>query len=343
MAKKNSKQKTARKRRPKTFTPVGELAPKQESAAPQPAEVLTMPAKDWWTKQLLPGLVLFSAVLIYAYWPTLMWMVDAWRNQPDYSHGFLVVPLALLILYHRSDSFPGVTYGPRYMGLSLVILAIAMRFAGRMVYADFLDAWSLIPLLAGIVWFLWGMPALKWALPAIGFIFFMIPMPYQAETLLSWRLQGFATQLSTAMLRVLGQPAVSEGHVVWVGSERLLIEQACSGLRIFVGVGALAYFWAAVSNRSWIDRLVILASAIPLAIFANSIRITVTGLLYGWFKDADARNQIHDLTGFAMIPLAFGMLWLVKYYWEQLYRPVNQLTAKDFLTTSPNSVQSSPD
>lgn len=300
-----------------------------------------MPPTDWWTNRLLPAFVVFFAVLVYAYWPTLAWMVDAWQTEPDYSHGFIVLPLALMILYHRSDSFPGVTQGPRYAGLSLIVLAIAMRIASRAIYADFLDGWSILPLLAGTVWFLWGFQAMKWALPAIGFIIFMIPMPYQAESLLSWRLQGFATDLSTAMLRILGQPAVSEGHVVWIGSEKLLIEQACSGLRIFVGVGALAYFWAAIANRSWMDRLVILASAIPLAIIANSIRITVTGLLYGWFEDADARNLIHDVTGFAMIPLAFGMLWLVKTFWENLYRPVNQLTAKDFLTQPGKSVKSS--
>jgi exosortase len=292
------------------------------------------------SKQLLPGLVLFTLALIYAYWPTLVWMVDAWQNEPDYSHGFLVVPLACLILYHRSESFPGLTSSPNYMGLSLVVLAIVMRFVGRMIYADFLDAWSIIPLIAGVAWFLWGIKAMKWALPAIAFLFFMIPLPYQAETMLSWKLQGVATQLSTAMLRVLGQPAVSEAHVVWIGGERLLIEQACSGLRIFVGVGALAFFWAAVANRSWIDRVVILASAIPLAIIANSIRITVTGLLYGVFTSEAARHQIHDLTGFAMIPLAFGMLWAVKTYWEHLYRPVSRLTAKDFLTKRPKSVES---
>ena len=269
-----------------------------------------------------------------------MWMVDQWQNEPDYSHGFLVIPLAMMILYHRSESFPGFTKVPNYMGLSLIALAIAMRLAGRVVYADFLDAWSMIPLIAGIVWFLFGIKTMKWALPAIGFIFFMIPMPYQAESLLSWKLQGVATELSTAMLRVFGQPAVSEGHIVWIQGEQLFIEQACAGLRIFIGVAALAYFWAAIADRSWIDRVVILASAIPLAIVANSIRITITGLLYGWFKSPEARTQIHDLTGFAMIPLAFGMLWAVKLYWEHLYRPVSKLTAKDFLTPGSKPVES---
>ena len=275
------------------------------------------------------------AVLLYAYWPTIVWITDAWRTEPDYSHGFLVVPLACLILYHRSESFPGFGRRTSNWGLSLIALAILMRLVGRMAYADFMDGWSLIPLLAGTVWYLWGFAAMKWSLPAIGFLLFMIPMPYQAETMLSWKLQGVATQLSTSMLRVFGQPAVSEGHVVWVYGEQLLIEQACSGLRIFIGVGALAYFWAAVADRSWIDRVVILASAIPLAIVANSIRITAIGLLYIWFKDTNTRHQIHDLTGYAMIPLAFCMLWMIKLYWEHLYRPISKLNAGDFIKPQP--------
>ena len=98
----------------------------------------------------------------------------------------------------------------------------------------------------------------------------MIPMPYQAESLLSWKLQGIATNLSTAFLRVVGFAAVSEGHVIWLGDEKLMVEQACSGMRIFIGVAALAYFWAAMIRRSWIDRVVLLVAAIPLAVFVNA-------------------------------------------------------------------------
>jgi exosortase len=203
-----------------------------------------------------------------------------------------------------------------------------------MVYADFLDAWSLLPLIAGAVWILLGSEAMKWSLPPIAFLFLMIPMPYQAESLLSWKLQGVATELSTVFLRVLGQPAVSEGHVIWLGDQRLTVEEACSGMRIFIGVAALAFFWAAMVKRSWIDRFVILALVVPLAVFVNATRITFVGLLYQVFDDPASQGRIHDVSGYLMIPFAFLLLWGLKSYWEHLYRPVEQMTARDFIPGS---------
>jgi len=280
------------------------------------------------------GILAFIGVLIYAYWPTLVWVEDAWRNEPDYSHGYLVPILAALLCWHRQDSFPGVRETPSYMGIWLIVIAIIMRFASRMVYADFMDAWSMLPLTAGVIWFAFGKETLKWAMPAVVFLLRMFPLPYRAESMLSWKLQGIATDVSTIFLRVLGQPAVAESHVIWVHDQRLLVEEACSGLRIFVGVAALAFFWAAMVKRSWIDRIILMASVLPLAILVNAIRITVVGLLYQRFEDISNQNTIHDWSGYLMIPLAFGLLWFIKAYWERLYRPVEQLTAKDFVRGS---------
>lgn len=274
------------------------------------------------------------AALVYAYWPTLVFAEDAWRNEPDYSHGYLVPILAGLLCWYRRDSFPGVSPTPSWHGLWLIGLAILMRFSGRMAFAEFLDGWSIVPMLAGAVWVLLGVEAMKWALAPIIFLILMIPMPYRAESLLSWKLQGFATELSTIFLRILGQPAVSEGHVIWLHDQRLMVEEACSGLRIFIGVAALTFFWAAMATRSWIDRIVLVVLAVPLAIFVNALRITVVGLLYQRFDDIEQQNTIHDVSGYLMIPLAFGLLWLIKTYWEHLYRPVEQLTAKDFVRAS---------
>ena len=261
-------------------------------------------------------------------------MVGVWKSEPDYSHGYLVLPLAALILYLRADSFPGIRSRVSYGGLSLVFVAIVMRLGSRLVYADFLDGWAIVPMVAGACWFLLGRKAALWASPAIVFLFFMVPLPYQAESLLSWKLQGVATALSTVMLRVLGQPAVAEGHVIWLNGEQLFVEQACSGLRIFVGVIAFAYFWAAISDRSWMDRIVLLSAAIPMALIANSIRITSIGLLYSMFDNEMPRSLAHDFTGLAMIPLAFAMLWLVKVYWEHLYRPLTYATGRERLKTT---------
>lgn len=263
-----------------------------------------------------------AASITYALWPTLRWAEASWRLEPDYSHGYLILPLACVLLWLRKDTFPGIRERCEPAGLFLIALSVCMRIAGRLLYMDFLDGYSLIPLLAGIVWFLCGLPALKWSAPAIAFLLLLVPLPYRLETGLSWQLQGIATFLSTGFLRIIGLPAIAEGHTIWVGEQRLMVAEACSGMRIFVGMIALAAFWAATVKRCWLDRFILLSAAIPLALLVNATRITVTGALYRWFGSEGAKQVIHDWSGYLMIPLAASSLWCLKAYWERLYRPV---------------------
>jgi exosortase len=288
----------------------------------------------------LLGLLL---VALFSYWTTAEWLESAWRSEADYSHGYIVIPLAIVLLWMRWDSFPGVHRNVDWRGLWMIGVAVVMRVIGRLAYMDFLDGYSIIPMVAGVVWLLCGLPALKWSSPAILFLIMMVPLPYRAESMLSWQLQGVATDLSTAMLRILGKPAIAEGHIIWIGDSKLMIEEACSGMRIFVGMIALALFWAATVKRSWLDRIVILAAAVPMALFVNALRITVTGILYGWFESAASRKIIHDWTGFLMIPLAALLLWAVKSYWEKLYRPLEVHNPAERLRDTPDGQRPLPE
>lgn len=314
------------------LSPAGRGSGGKAKASPEPLLAVAEVAfgKGFWF-----GVGIACAALIYAYWPTWVWVEDAWRTEPDYSHGYLVPPLAAFLCWSRRDVFPGIRGKLSPWGVSLIAVGVVMRIASRFVYADFLDAWSILPMIAGAVWLLFGSAAMRWASPAIAFLFLMFPLPFQAESMLSWKLQGIATSLSTVLLRVVGQPAVAEGHVIWIGDEQLFVEEACSGLRIFVGVAALAFFWAALTRRAWIDRFVLLGATLPLAILVNALRITTVGLIYQWTESAGSRKLVHDWTGIFMIPAAFALLYLVKIYWQALYHPVEQLTARQLVSKPP--------
>jgi exosortase len=186
---------------------------------------------------------------------------------------------------------------------------------------DFLDGWTLVPWVAGLVWLLGGFRLLRWAWPAVVFLALLTPLPYQAESLLSFKLQGVATQLSTMALQTMGFVAVPEGNTIWIGDHQLMVEEACSGLRILVGMMAMGFFFMILSDRCWIDRLVIIACCIPIAIAVNVLRVIGTGLAYYWL-DAAWAHQIHDLLGVLMIVAGSAMFLGVKSYWEHLYRPL---------------------
>ncbi len=182
-----------------------------------------------------------SAVLLvtlWAYWPTLREMVHQWERQPDYSHGYLVIPIAAFFLYSRRDRLPWDDLRPSLWGLALLALASLARVLAGLYYLVPLDGWTLPVTIAGLVCLLFGRKFLWWSLPAVVFLWFMVPIPYSAERWLSVPLQSIATKLSTASLVFLGQPAIAEGNVLRLGEHTLFVEEACSGMRIFFGIFA---------------------------------------------------------------------------------------------------------
>lgn len=262
------------------------------------------------------------AAMAWSYWPTIAEVVTAWSNQPDYSHGFLVAPLAIFFLWLRRSSFPVCDLRPSLWGLAVLLAVSAVRLAAGRYYLLPLDAWTIPVWVIGAVWLLLGRKCLLWCLPSIVFLWFMFPIPYSVETWLSVPLQAIATKLSTACLLMLGQPALSEGNTIWLGDHQMFIAEACSGLRIFVGIFALAFAFVLFSRWAWWQKLMALFVALPVAILANMTRIVITGLLYEFASGEAAKAFSHDFAGIAMIPLAALMFWLFLAYLDRLFPEV---------------------
>jgi exosortase/archaeosortase family protein len=85
--------------------------------------------------------------------------------------------------------------------------------------------------------------------------------------------------------------------------------EACSGLSMLMIFFALSTAVALLIRRPWPERALLVASALPIAILSNIIRITVTGVLHKTAGSEVADLVFHDLAGWLMMPLALGMLW----------------------------------
>jgi exosortase len=157
-----------------------------------------------------------------------------------------------------------------------------------------------------------GWSVLGWSWPALAFLAFMVPLPFTIEISLAVPLRRIATELSTYALQTLGCPAVAEGNIILIDDMRLGVEEACSGLGMLMTFFALATALAMIVNAPLRDRLVLIVSAIPIAVGANVIRITATGVAYHLAgKDSELAKLIyHDLAGWLMMPLALAMLWI---------------------------------
>src|SRR5579884_1970491 len=157
-------------------------------------------------------LTALAAVGLWAYWPTLLAMYHKWEHDPQYSHGYLVPAFAAALLWIRRAQMPAAPAALCGGGLLLMLAGTLVRLAGVYTFFDWLDAASIIPCLAGLFVLFGGWKALRWAWPALGFLVFMIPLPFRVETALSHPLQSLATQASTYLMQTVGLPALAEGN-----------------------------------------------------------------------------------------------------------------------------------
>ncbi len=194
-----------------------------------------------------------------------------WETKPVYSHGYLVPLFALALLWFRRDQLKSAECSPSWWGIVLIAVAAGLRLAGGYYYFEWFDYISILPMLAGLALLVGGLHTLKWAAPAIGFLFFMLPLPFRVEVGLRTPLQRLGTVASCYTLQTLGLPAYAEGNQIHGITEHPLeVEEACSGLGMmmvfFALCTAVVYL---ISHRPLWERAFVLLSAAPIAIFAN--------------------------------------------------------------------------
>jgi len=259
---------------------------------------------------------LLGVGLLWVYWPTLLEMVKRWSTDPRYAHGYLVPIFALALLWLRRDRLAALTPRPSWGGLALIGggLALiggglALRLAGAYFYYGWFEAVSLLPTLAGLCVLVLGWRSLSWSWPAIAFLVFMLPLPYRIEGALAYPLQRVATKVSTYALQTLGFPALAEGNVIHLNDVEIGVVEACSGLSMLFTCFAMATGVVLLIHRPWLDKVVIVASAVPIALAVNMMRITVTGVLHETVGHRLANLVFHDLAGWLMMPMALGLLW----------------------------------
>lgn len=246
--------------------------------------------------------------LIYSYWPGLMNARASWDN-PQYSHGWLVPVCSLALLFWWRRPLGAVPDSARLAGLGL----IAATFAFRLVCAKYriitLDMYSFVPALAGVFLLVGGWKMLRWAWAPIAALIFMYPLPDEATRYLLGPLQTLATMVSTFAIQTLGFDAFREGNKIVLGETQVLgVVDACSGLRMLTIFVWLALMIVLVGGGEWWENVLIMASAIPIALAVNAIRITVTGIMYT-FSPETAEKIFHDWAGYFMMPLALLFLF----------------------------------
>jgi exosortase len=270
--------------------------------------------------------ICLTVAIVAAYENMIRFTATYWTKDM-YSHGYIIPFFAAYLFWIRKRRLTDAAPVERWIGVALVGAFLGVRVASAFYDSNVFERLSFIGCLLGVCLIVGGKSMLRWAGPAIGFLLFMFPFPAVIENTVLRKLQSYASVLSTWTLQLLGVGASRQGNTINVDTlqEALQVAEACSGLRMLTIFGAMSVALVMIIDRPWWDKLIILVSAVPIALASNMIRIVSTALLYLAFgQDTPWLSKlIHDWAGFAMMPIGLGLLWIELAILSRLTIPID--------------------
>lgn len=290
--------------------------------------------------------IALATVLFWSYSEPIGELAFRWWHEPDYLHGMFVPALAAYLIWSRRPRADRRFGKPSAAGLAMLIVGGSMRLAAVYYRFDLLESLSLIPTLAGLVLLVGGRSMFRWTWPGVAFLVFMVPLPGFLAGVMSQPLQRIGTLAGTFLLQAAGISAMARGNVILLRNVELGVVEACSGLRMLMLFVAVSSFAALLIRRSAWYRAFVMASAVPIAVAANVLRITVTGILYENASHSLADALYHDLAGCLMMPFAVAALsveivLLDHLFWEPRDETERRITlARALVATAPEGQSS---
>lgn len=250
-------------------------------------------------------------VLLYARPAKLLG--DAWWNDPNNGHGLLLAPLSLWFAF-KSGVRPDAKPQP-YLGISIVLAAVAFRYAADLAAELFVMRGSMIMAAAGlVVWYAGFRQLLRWWLP-FTLLSLCVPLPEVVLNSVALPLQFLASKLGASLLEWRQIPVLLTGNVIRIPGQELFVAEACSGLRSLTALISLGVLLGALFLEKWPTRLLLVALTIPIAILVNGFRVFLTGFLVLFVSPEMGEGFMHTSEGMLMFGGAFmitsAVAWLL--------------------------------
>ncbi len=230
----------------------------------------------------------------------LVWRMRVPLARLPLQGSWLGLPPLLLAMGFYWFGYKADTAYPGYLAIQLASLGMILLVGGRRWFAQLAFPWA--------------------------FLVFMWPM-LPLESLLAFPLRGFTAQFSAALLNLIGMDVVRDGTALHSAADalrgleqgalfRLDVEEPCSGIRSLFSLLMISALYGWLSLRTWGGRALLFASAIPLAVLGNVVRMVLLTLGSRWFgvefavgRNLDGHQEMsffHTFAGFAVFGVALA-------------------------------------
>lgn len=273
-------------------------------------------------------ILIVAGLIGYLFRVEISGIIETWLADSSWSHGFLIPLFSAYFISQKKEHVLNLQARPNYVGLLLLVLVIGFYALNRFSasgYAYFCRI-SLIATVGAVALFLGGRPLVRFTWLPVLFLIFAVPLPDRYYKAMTIPMRQWAAAVASGLLNLVpDMEATANGVVIDVFYRGTALEpgldvaEACAGMRLLTAFVALGVVMAYLHERPLWQRLILLVSTIPIAIFCNIVRVTATGFIYILIHPKYAQGVYHDVLGLAMLPPAFGLYGFLAWFMSSLF------------------------
>lgn len=254
--------------------------------------------------------------------PAALLATDWWTN-PEAGHGLLLFPVAVWLAWRtglREDRKPDF-----WLGVAVLAGAVLLRAVAELAAERYTMRLSMVIAVGGLVLCYWGRGQLRrWWLPML-LLALSVPLPELITSGLALPLQFRASRMGAALLEWRHVPVRLSGNILEIPGHRLFVTEACSGLRSLTALLSVSVLTAGLWLRSGFMRVLLVLSAIPVAIALNGVRVFLTGFLVYFVDPRMGEGFLHLTEGWLLFLVSLCLIGLTTVLFRAVERPLLSL------------------
>ena len=198
-----------------------------------------------------------------------------WATNETYNHCFLIIPIALYMIWQRRAVLACVAPKPDIRALLAVPLLSLAWFAASVFNVMEGRQFVVMTIVQATLFGVLGWPVYRRLMAPFLYLYFLVP----SGEFLTPSLQDFTARFAVYGLELFGIPVYSDGTIIDVPAGTFVVAEACAGLRFLVAAIAFGVFYATEIYESRIRRTIFIALSIVVPVIANGLR--ALGLIAG--------------------------------------------------------------
>jgi exosortase len=267
------------------------------------------------------GLLLLAFLALY--YPFIQTLMRDWDTNDNYSQGYFIPFVSAFMIWWVLKDLEINDLKPSNWGIAIIVLGLLQLFIAKVGSEYFLQRTSMIIVLFGISFFLFGGRFTKTIWLPLVYLIFMVPLPAIIWNRIAFPMQLFASAITEDVVRFIGIPILREGNVLHLAQTSLEVVDACSGLRSLVNILGLAVGLGFVMNKEAWKRWVLFVAAFPIAVIVNIIRLAGTAVLATRYGGDVARGFLHDFSGWLVFVAGIALLIGVQGVLNKISNPID--------------------